>query len=344
MSYESLMDMHCLRRVLLLETVQLRELGEIPAVALLSSFPGLLEGFQEGDEVVLVLLGKVEIETRVIEIHGIHQGGCRSIMEIGCPPSHTAEDRPFDFADMVELAVDQRLPKVRRGLAVVCRQTRGRVRLAHRDLRQVAQVKPAQADKWTARAGVASANVQRRREGVVADVRRVMAGAACSLKRWDAARNQAPSCHVVIDAGHTTDRNLQSVEELLTSSDGLPGSNETLIPAPPALSPFAVKIEDIGSELAVAWSRQPAGLLEVWEQEVHAGIHAEEERLRRKCRGSAVRTAHVEQARVVVKQLRGEQIHFEIDDLLLFRGDGSCSVSLRMAGGRVHRLVCEVAQ
>ena len=34
--------------------------------------PTFLKCFQEGDQIVLVLIGQVKIEARIIEIHGIH--------------------------------------------------------------------------------------------------------------------------------------------------------------------------------------------------------------------------------------------------------------------------------
>ena len=50
---------------------------------------------------------------------------------------------------------------------------------------------------------------------MVADVRRVVASGAVSLQGGNAGSDQPPGGNVVVDARHTTDGNLQSVEELL---------------------------------------------------------------------------------------------------------------------------------
>src|SRR6266850_370213 len=108
---------------------------------------------------------------------------------------------------MVELAINQGLSKFGGGSAVVGWQTRSWVLFAYRDFRQVSHIQASQADGGVGWAGVAGPNVQGRGEGVVADVRCVVTGAAGSLERQNAASNQASRCYIVIDAGNARDGN-----------------------------------------------------------------------------------------------------------------------------------------
>ncbi len=84
-------------------------------------------------------------------------------------------------------------------------------------------------------AGVAGPDVQGRGEGVVADVRCVVTGAAGSREQRDAAGDQASGCYIIVDAGDAGDGNLQSVEELLATRYGAPGDNVLAESARPRL-------------------------------------------------------------------------------------------------------------
>ena len=108
-------------------------------------------------------------------------------------------------------------------------QPRSRVLSAHRDLRQVTHIEAPQIDGRVARAGVAGPDVQGRGEGVVADVRCVVAGSAVTLKRRNASGDQASGCHIVIYAGDAGDGDLQSVEDLLAARDRTPGGVAPLV-------------------------------------------------------------------------------------------------------------------
>ena len=77
---------------------------------------------------------------------------------------------------------------------------------------------------------------------MVANVRRVVTSAAGSLKRRNAAGDQAARCHIVIDAGYAGDRNLQRVEELLAVSDGSPGSAAHAYSPASDLRPVVVEV------------------------------------------------------------------------------------------------------
>ena len=64
---------------------------------------------------------------------------------------------------------------------------------------------------------------------MVTDVRRIVACGAVSLQGGNTASNQAPGRYIVVDAGHTADGNLQSVEDLLPVSDGKPRSSSPVV-------------------------------------------------------------------------------------------------------------------
>ena len=89
---------------------------------------------------MFILIRKMQIETYIVEIHDIHERGCRAIVEIGRAPGQATKNRAFDLADMIESAIDQGLAEIGRGFALVGRLTRGRVLSAHGDLWQVAYI------------------------------------------------------------------------------------------------------------------------------------------------------------------------------------------------------------
>lgn len=264
-------------------------------------------------------------------------------MEIGRARRKSSQYWSFNLANMVELAIDQRLAEIGGRLAIVGRQTRIRVGLAHGDLRQVTHIQTSQIDGAIVRTGVPSPDVQWRGEGVVTDVGCVVARAAGSLKRWNAAGDQATSGDVVVDAGDADDRNLQRVEEPFTVSDGLP-SGMIIVITLLDLSPFAVKVEDVRRKLTIPWGYKSARLLKGWKQKVHAGVDRDEKGLDGERRRPAPRAICIEIASVAISNLRGEELHFEIYDLLLLLWGGPRPVPLRVPRGGVKRLVRQIAQ
>jgi hypothetical protein len=82
-----------------------------------------LKRFQERDKVVRVLLRKMKVESCVVEMDNFQQRGGGAVMEVGSTPRQPAQDRSFDFSNMVELAIDQSLAEICRGFAVVARPT-----------------------------------------------------------------------------------------------------------------------------------------------------------------------------------------------------------------------------
>lgn len=85
-----------------------------------------LESGQKCDEVRFLLRCQDQAEAVFVKMHDVQQSLCGAIMEIRRARSQPAQDRAFDLADMVELAVDQSLAEIRRSFAVAGR--RGRVR------------------------------------------------------------------------------------------------------------------------------------------------------------------------------------------------------------------------
>ena len=84
---------------------------------------------------MFILIRKMQIETCIVEIHDIHERGCRAIVEIGRAPGQATKNRAFDLADMIESAIDQGLAEIGRGFAVVGWCTCACVLFAHSDLR-----------------------------------------------------------------------------------------------------------------------------------------------------------------------------------------------------------------
>src|ERR1700730_5668662 len=159
---------------------------------------------------------------------------------------------------MVEPAINQGLSEIRGGFTVVGGLTRRCVLFAYRDFRQVAHIQASQVDGGVGWAEVARPDVQGCGEGVVADVRCIVTGAAGSLERRNAASDQASGSYIVVDAGNSGDGNLQSVEELLAAGDGAsggdgaPGTGMLIVLAVLDVRPFVVEVEDVGGKLGVA--------------------------------------------------------------------------------------------
>ncbi len=65
-------------------------------------------------------------------------------MEVGCACGEAAEDGALDFADVVEISIDQGLAEVGGGFAIVGRQAGVGILLAYGDLRQVAHIQAAE--------------------------------------------------------------------------------------------------------------------------------------------------------------------------------------------------------
>ena len=56
-------------------------------------FPTPLEGFQKGDEVVLVLLRKIEAESSIVESDGVCKRRGGAVVEVGRTARESAQNR-----------------------------------------------------------------------------------------------------------------------------------------------------------------------------------------------------------------------------------------------------------
>ena len=168
---------------------------------------------QEVGQINDILLAHTHLKALVVEIRNVDQRLCGTVVEVRRAGGKAAEDRSLELADMCELAVNQGLTEIRGRLAVVAGLSVHQ--LAYLDPRQVAHVEPAHILGRVSRAEIAGPDVQRRREGMVAHIRRVVAGAAGPRERGNAARYQSALGNVVIDPGYIGDGDRPGVENLL---------------------------------------------------------------------------------------------------------------------------------
>src|SRR5581483_6607637 len=70
-----------------------------------------LQHAQEVAQVQLVLMAQGQSKPVFIKLHHIHQSLGGAVMEERRPGGEASQYRSLDLADMVELAVDQRLPE-----------------------------------------------------------------------------------------------------------------------------------------------------------------------------------------------------------------------------------------
>ena len=81
-------------------------------------------------------------------------------MEIGGARRKATQYRPFDLADMVEVAIDQSLTQVRCRLALIRRQACRWIELAHHNRRQIGDIQSPKIRRRVGRIRIACANVQ----------------------------------------------------------------------------------------------------------------------------------------------------------------------------------------
>ena|SRR5438067_2115087 len=107
-------------------------------------------------------------------------------MEVRCTGSESSKYGSLDFTYMIEIAVDQSLSEVCRRLTIIGRRAIGRVNLASRYFREVADVQAAQVNGAIRWIGVAGTDIQRCGKRMISHVRRIVAGAAGALKDGNA--------------------------------------------------------------------------------------------------------------------------------------------------------------
>src|SRR5580693_7707239 len=155
-------------------------------------------------------------------MHHIQQGPRGAGMEVRCAGGETTQDGPLDFADVIEISIDGRLAKIGSRFAVAGRRTRGRIYLAYRDAWQIADIQAAHIGGSVGRTWITSADVQRRWEGMIAEVWSIVTGSAGSWQSRNSARHQATCRYVVVDARHPGDINRLRIENRFTARYGAP--------------------------------------------------------------------------------------------------------------------------
>src|SRR5215471_20316244 len=63
-----------------------------------------LQRLQECDQIGLLLLGQIQIEAFIVELHDIVQRGSSSVMEIRSTSGKTAQNRPFYLSNVSAFA------------------------------------------------------------------------------------------------------------------------------------------------------------------------------------------------------------------------------------------------
>ena len=129
------------------------------------------ERVQEVDEIRLILVAEADAETPVIEVDDVPQILGRTIVEIRRAGGEASEDRSLESTDVLALAADHGAAGI--GYLVDLSGERAGFAGDRKD-RQTSNVE----DWWCFFAGIGNANVERRLDRMVADVRRVVAGAA----------------------------------------------------------------------------------------------------------------------------------------------------------------------
>ena len=177
--------------------------------------PRALQAPEERDEVGLLLFAEPERKAPVVEIHDVAQRGGRTVVEVRRPTGEPTQDRSFEASDVLPATGDHRPPRVGDDLDLARRPVAERVD-RHVPDGQPEPVVDAVAALPDRHRWLGDANVQGRRHGVVAGVRRVVTRRAGADNRDVEATGSA---EVVVDAGDGDDRDRECVEEILTADD-----------------------------------------------------------------------------------------------------------------------------
>src|SRR5665213_1097207 len=185
---------------------------------------------------------------------------------------------------MVEISIDECLPQIARGLAIVRHLSSGRICFAHRDARKIADVEPSEVGRRFRGTWIAGTDVQWGRERVIADIRRVVASSACALKRRNAARHQAAGQCVIVDARHARNVNGLRIKNLLSTRNRR--SRVVMGKSGPGIE----WVENGWCKLPIIRQKQSARLFQCRYQWMDAGVDADEERLTHKWQRTAARS------------------------------------------------------
>src|SRR5262249_55160019 len=78
--------------------------------------PNRLERVKEIDQVQLLIRRETDAEALVIEVHYIHQSGCRTIMEVGRTSSESTQDR--SWIETIDFILSHKADECRPGIPI----------------------------------------------------------------------------------------------------------------------------------------------------------------------------------------------------------------------------------
>ncbi len=290
-------------------------------------------------------MAKPDAETPVIEVDDIPQGLGRTVVEVRRAGGEASEDRSLESTDVLALAADHGAA----GIGYFVDLSGERAGFAgNREDRQTSNVE----DWWCFFAGIRNANVERRLDRMVADVRRVVASAAEAGNGLD--------IEIIVESGDTGDVDFGVVEQFFTAGhraamlvhhpalvivatpvvgdvDGLEelrgirnGHGEVAIVVSIArIEPWTVYIENL---------RRERGSFRIKSERI---VDSDEELLRRKGDRTAFGIVAGQELRLVVENLGGEDAKLKGNDFVQLRVRGR-SGRLGVAEGGIASLAFKI--
>ena len=216
-------------------------------------------------------------------MHRIEQSLGGAVMKVRCARGKTTQDRSLDLADVIKFSIDGRLAKIGGRLAVARRRTCGRIYIAGRDARQIAHIKAAHIGGNVGRTWIAGADVQRRRERVIAHIWSIVTSAAGSWKCREIPPGTRPPV-ATSSLMPATPVMLIGLELKITS----PRAIAALRSMPWKFRPRAKRIENRRGENVVASSHKSSWQLQRSDQRVDAGVDTDKKWLRNKRQRPAI--------------------------------------------------------
>src|SRR5215510_3064745 len=176
--------------------------------------PHRSQGSQECHEIGLLPLAELQVESAIVELDDGGQGGRGAVVEVRSAAGEPAENGTLDASDVLPEPGDECPSRVGHDLELTARLVPERVdgHVAHGQAELVVHAITAVGDGHGRRH---DADVERRRDGVIAGMWSVVARRAGAE---NGGVEVAGPAEVVVDAGHTTDRDRQRVEEVLAAS------------------------------------------------------------------------------------------------------------------------------
>jgi len=162
------------------------------------------ERIQEIHEIGLLLLRKSDAKSLVVKIHRIQQGRSRTVVEIRCARGEPAQNGPLDFADISALPGDQGTSRIGNPKNLPGERPLPAGQGEHRQTGNVE-------NRRALRPRVGDPDVERRLEGMVADIGRIVTGATESGKARDAKR--------IVEARNACNVDVGRIEQLFATGD-----------------------------------------------------------------------------------------------------------------------------